>query len=49
MKITGPLVDILIKMAPYEYQGYMVYKNGKKVIYIQVIKAIYRMLIAVFL
>ena len=49
MKISGPLVDILIKLAPHEYQGYVVYKNGKRVLYVQVIKAIYGILIAALL
>ena len=32
MKITGVLVDILVKLAPEVYAEYVVYKNGKKVL-----------------
>ena len=28
MKITGVLVDILVKMAPDKYQGYVVLEHG---------------------
>ncbi|CAJ1950952.1 unnamed protein product [Cylindrotheca closterium] len=43
MKITGMMVQILIDMAP-EYCKYVVFKNGKRVIYVQVLHAIYGML-----
>ena len=33
MKITGVPVDILVKMAPDKYQGYVL-EHGKKVIYV---------------
>ena len=46
MKITGVLVDILIDVAPNVYSGYVVYDRGKKVLYVEVLKAIYGMLIA---
>ena len=44
MKITGVLVDILLKMSPDVYHGYVVVENGKKVIYVEVLRAIYGML-----
>jgi len=44
MKITGVLVDILINLAPRIYQGYVVFKNGKKTVYVQVLRAIYGVL-----
>jgi len=44
MKITGVLVDILVNIALDEYQGYIVYENGRKVVYVQVLRAIYGML-----
>ena len=37
MKITGQLVDILVQMAPEVYGKYVVYENGKKVLYVQVL------------
>ena len=44
MKITGVLVDILVKMAPDMYSGYVVMERGKKVIYVEILRAIYGML-----
>ena len=49
MKITGRLVDIMMKMSPSEYEGYVVYKKGKPVIYVQVLQALYGMLVAALL
>ena len=49
MKINGALVDALLKIAPEVYGPYVVYKNGKKVIYVQVLRALYGMLIAALL
>ena len=46
MKITGVLVDLLVEAAPEVYADYVVYENGKKVIYNQVLRALYGMLIA---
>ena len=46
MKITGVLVDYLIEIAPEVYGPYVVYQNGKKVLYVQVLKALYGMLVA---
>jgi len=43
MKITGIMVQILIDMAP-EYREYVVLENGKRVIYVKVLRAIYGML-----
>jgi len=43
MKITGIMVQILIDMAP-EYRDYVVLENGKRVIYVKVLRAIYGML-----
>ena len=31
MKITGKLVDVLIRIAPEVYSGYVGYENGQKV------------------
>jgi len=45
MKITGILVRYMIKLDP-RYRDYVVYENGKRVIYVVVLKAIYGMLVA---
>ena len=49
MKITGVLVDLMVEMAPEIYGPYVVYENGKKVLYVQVLKALYGMLVAALL
>ena len=46
MKITGELVDLLIKLSPCTYEGYVVYENQRKVIYVVVLRAINGMLVA---
>ena len=37
MKMNGASVEILILKDPAKYQGYIVYENGKKVIYLKVL------------
>ena len=49
MKITGVLVDYLVDIDPAEYGPKVVYEDGKKVLYLEVLKAIYGMLIAALL
>jgi len=49
MKITGVLVDMLVKLQPEIYKDYVVLENGKKVVYVQVLRAIYGMLQAALL
>ena len=49
MKITVKLVDILVKLAPEVYSGYVVYEKGQKVIYVEVLQALYGMLISAML
>ena len=44
MKITGVLVDLLIEIDPNKFKSYVVYENGKKVIYVHVLQAIYGMI-----
>ena len=39
MKITGVLVDLLVKLAPDTYSTFVVFKNGKKVLYVEVLRA----------
>merc|ERR1711935_576412 len=45
MKITGVLVKYLTELDP-RYRDYVVYENGKRVIYVVVLRAIYGMLVA---
>ena len=49
MKITGKLVNVLISIVPEVYSGFVVYENGKKVLYVIVLRAIYGMLILAML
>ena len=49
MKITGVLVDLLVEIAPEVYGPYVVFENGRKVLYVQVIRALYGMLVAALL
>jgi hypothetical protein len=49
MKITGVLVEKLIPLAPEVYAGSVVNENGRKVLYVQVLRAIYGMLQAAIL
>ena len=46
MKVRGKLVEWLVKLDPLRYQDKIVYKKGKQVLYLEVLKAIYGMLIA---
>jgi hypothetical protein len=49
MKITGVLVDMLVGLNPELYGTYMVYEKNRKVLYVQVMRAIYSMLEAALL
>ena len=44
MKIRGRLVDWLVDMSPTAYKDYVVIENGQKVIYLEILRAIYGML-----
>ena len=44
MKITGVLVDIIVLINPEKYNRYVVYKKGRRVLYLKVLQAIYGML-----
>ena len=46
MKITGPMVDILVELDPQTYSNFVVFERTRKVIYVVVLKAIYGMLVA---
>ena len=43
MKIRGRLVDMLFEISS-EYKDYVVYENGQKVLYVQMLKALYGMM-----
>ena len=49
MKIAGVLMDMMTEIASETYGKYVVYENGRKVIYVTVLKAIYGMLQAALL
>jgi hypothetical protein len=49
MKITGVLVDLLLDLNPSLYGSKIVLENGRKVIYVIVLRAIYGMLEAALL
>ena len=44
MKIKGPLVDILVEMNPVKYSDYVVMEGKQKVLYVQILRALYGML-----
>ena len=49
MKIRGKLAQILVEIAPEVYGTSITYDNGKSVIYLELLKALYGMLIALLL
>ena len=49
MKISGPLVELLIDINPHLYGPMVVFENGRRIIYVWVLRAIYGMLIAALL
>ena len=49
MKITGVLVDMLVELNPELYGPHVIYEKNRKVLYVQVIRAIYGMLEAALL
>eukprot|EP00957_Ditylum_brightwellii_P151380 11527315-Ditylum_brightwellii.AAC.1 len=46
MKIRGVLVDILIDLCPRVYEEHFVMERGKKVLYAEMLKTLYRMLVS---
>jgi hypothetical protein len=46
LKITGVLVDQLVQLAPETYGPFVVFEKGRKVIYAEVLRALYGMLVA---
>jgi hypothetical protein len=49
MKITGVLVELLVALDPELYNSKIVFENGKKVLYVTILRAIYGMLEAALL
>ena len=49
MKITGVLVDLLVNDSPEIYGSYVVYERNTKVLYVEVLRAIYGMLVSALL
>ena len=49
LKITGFLLDLLVEIAPEVYAEYVVLENGKKVLYLVVVRALYGMLVSALL
>ncbi|MGC8561492.1 MAG: hypothetical protein ACP5O1_12560 [Phycisphaerae bacterium] len=47
--ITGVLVDLLVEMAPEVYKSFVTHEGNKKVVYVQVLRALYGMLVAALL
>lgn len=46
MKIRGPLVDILVELAPEIYEDYVINENGRKTLYVLMLKALYGMMVS---
>ena len=44
MKIRGQLVDILVKIAPEQYQDFVRFEGNQTILYVEMMKALYRML-----
>ena len=44
MKIKGPLAEMLVRIEPEVYESYVIQEDNEKVVYVQVLKALYGML-----
>jgi hypothetical protein len=44
MKIRGQLVDILVEIAPEQYQNFVRFEGNQKILYVEMMKALYGML-----
>ena len=44
MKIRGKLLEMLLEISPETYKDYVVYEKGQKVLYVQMLKALYGMM-----
>jgi hypothetical protein len=49
MKLKGAVLEILVELAPDLYGPYLVLDDGKRVLYLQVLRALYGMLVAALL
>jgi len=46
MKVRGDLVDILVDVSPEIYSNYVVQEKGQSVLYVQILKALYGMMVS---
>ena len=49
MKITGELVDMLLKLDTEKFKGYVVYETVQEVIYVVALREIYIILVVLLL
>ena len=49
LKIRGKLVDILVQIDPATYEPFVTYERGEKILYCNVMRAIYGMLTSALL
>jgi hypothetical protein len=49
MKLKGAVLEILVELAPDLYGPYVVLEEGKRVLHLQVLRALYGMLVAALL
>jgi hypothetical protein len=49
MKITGVLVDLKVEIDSAKYSPFVVLRNGTKTLYVELLRALYGMLIAFLL
>ena len=48
MNITGVMLDLLVEMDPEFYGKYFVYENGRKVLYVEVLRALYGIMVHLY-
>ena len=41
LKLEGDMVDLMVQVNPEKYAEYIRYENGKQVLYLRLLKAIY--------
>jgi hypothetical protein len=46
MKVTGVLVNLVIEIDPAKYSPFVVFENGTRTLYVELLRALYGMLIA---
>ncbi|MGC8563147.1 MAG: hypothetical protein ACP5NO_08180, partial [Thermoplasmata archaeon] len=48
-RLVHVLVDLLVEMAPEVYKSFVMHEGNKKVVYVQVLRALYGMLVEALL